>query len=233
MRVVRVRFAVFAATLLLAGIAPVPAYAATPTTTVVTLQTADPQFQHEICIGVASTVTADGSSFTGGKVTIYDTTTGSDVFYFDQTYDSGSGVSWCKPDGYPIGPRSFRADYSGNVNYEASSGTLEFEVPKMTPHFALITVPASPDAGSPYQLTAGFTTDGGYAEQNTVEVHLEGVADPICSGTVAQWETHQLRTDRALDPWDVAHDGHHIRICLGQGNDERPVRRRCPGELGP
>lgn len=171
------------------SVGAVPVLAATPTTTVMTLETADVEFNHEVCISVESTVTADGSSFTGGKVTIYDTTSGSDVFYFDQAYSGGSSVGWCKPDGYPIGHRSFRADYSGNATYDASSDTLEFDVPKMTPQFSLTTVPASPDAGSPYQLTAGFTTDGGYAEQNTVEVHLEGVVDPICSGTVSQWET--------------------------------------------
>jgi hypothetical protein len=186
-RTVRVRVAFAAATLLIAIVAPVPAYAATPTTTEFTLETVDPQFGQETCLQLSTTVTAGGGEVTGA-VTVYDTTSGSDVFWFDQTYSGGSTIGMCFPQGFSVGTHSYRADYAGNATYEASSGTLEFEIPKMTPQFFMSTLPVSPDAGSSFEITAQYITPHGFAEEDFLEVHLDGVEDPICSGAVHQGE---------------------------------------------
>ena len=189
MGTIRVRVALAAAVLLLAIVAPVPAYAATPTTTDMTLETVDLEYTQEVCIDVATTVTGTGESLIGGKVTIYDTSTGSDVFYQEIAYTHGSSTGWCDSDGYSIGTHSFRADYSGSATYDPSSDSIEFEIPKMTPQFFLTTVPVSPDAGSAYQINAGYITQGGFDGQDTIEVHAAGIDEPICSGAVLQWES--------------------------------------------
>ena len=204
MRTIRVRLALAAAALLIAMAAPVPVYAATPTTTEFTLETVDPQFGMETCLQLRTTVTADGSDVSGA-VNVYDTTSGSDVFWFSELYSGGSTIGMCSPNGFSIGPHSYRADFIGNETYEASSGTLEFEIPKMTPQFFMSTLPVSPDAGSAFEITAQYITPFGFAEEDFIEVHLDGVAEPICSGAVHQgeWVTCTVTAPSTPGTYDV------------------------------
>lgn len=183
MRTTRARLALTTVALLFATVAPVRAGELIPTTTEMALEAPDPQVQQEVCVDVTSTVTADGTSFFGGTLTVYDTTTGSDVFFFDASYSHGSLTGWCTSS-YSVGAYSYRADYSGNATYAPSSATLEFEVSKLTPDFFLSTIPESPDSGSPFEITAGLHNSLG--EEGSLEIHMVGQDDPICSGPVPE-----------------------------------------------
>jgi hypothetical protein len=178
---IRLRVAVVAASLLFALLAPVPVLAATPTTTVLSISPADPEAFEPVCFLVSTTVTDDGSWVVGGDVLIYETTSGSDVFVGHVAYQGG----WPSTGGscysaFSAGPHTFRADYIADATFENSSDILELDVPKRTPDFFIETEPESPEAGSQVEVFAGFATADIY-ESDSLEIHMAGVADPICS----------------------------------------------------
>jgi flagellar hook capping protein FlgD len=180
----RVRVALAAAALLIAIAAPVPAYAATPTTTVLTAEPEDPEANEPFCFRATTTVTAGGGSVGGSSaVEIYETTTGSDVDLGGVGYQFGqpSTGTFCLDPGFSVGMHTFRGDYHDfGGTYEQSSDTLELNVSKATPDWYLNANPASPEAGEQIEITANFF-DNGINEEDSLEIHLSGEADPICT----------------------------------------------------
>ncbi len=181
----RLRVMLLAALLVVSAISPVAVAAATPTTTVLQSTPSDPEVGDFVCFDVTTTITAGGGWVAKGQVSVYETTSGADVYVGGEGYGFGqpSTGGFCVDTGFPVGGHSFRADYvdtSSSPTYDPSMDTVIINVDKATPEWDLGTNPASPEAGNPVQISAGFA-DNGIDEQGSVAIYRSGIANPICS----------------------------------------------------
>jgi flagellar hook assembly protein FlgD len=199
----RFRLSIAVAALAASIVMPAPV-AAVSATTVFTATKLTIEANEQACFTVTTT-NSTGGWVNGGAVNAYETTSGSDVYIGGYAYQGGwpSTGGFCTTPILAVGAHTYRAEYYDGSTYQPATSTAEVTVEKATPDWTIWTMPATPEAGSPVEITA-FFYDNDINEQGTLSVYRNGIATPICTAgptnndaivcTVTAWAagTYQL-----------------------------------------